>query len=328
MFKRQWSYISSVFLPLPGYDSLGRKVVIIRTALHNPVITPMDEVFKTCHFIGDILVEEDEQCNITGYVQILDLAGVTAAHGLQMSPPLVKKAMTIWQIFYWQVCQRHNICKNKTVCVSVFLPLPGYDPLGRKLVIIRTALHDPKTTPKDEVFKATHFINDVLVDEDEKCNVKGLVQIIYLDGVTAGHALQMSPQLVKKAMIIWQIIGDIFFIGLEVAVLLVLIFFPLPGLDYEGRKVLFGRWGCYDPYKVSMDDLIKLCALIFDAMLDEEEESSIIGVVIAGDCKNLSVAHAMGFTPSVAKRCAVLWQVCLHRQCGLLVNAIPLGVTM
>lgn len=91
--------LPSTFLPLPGYDPNGRKVVIIKAGGHDPKIHAMDEVFRATHLISDIMVEEDEQMSITGVVQLLDLQGVTAAHALQMSPPLVKKAMTIWQVW-------------------------------------------------------------------------------------------------------------------------------------------------------------------------------------------------------------------------------------
>nr|XP_053640679.1 uncharacterized protein LOC128694561 [Cherax quadricarinatus] len=87
-----------MFLPLPGYDNEGRKVVIIRTALHDPKVTSMEEVFKATHLISDVLWMEDEQMSVTGVVQLLDMADVTPAHGMQMTPALVKKAMTIWQV--------------------------------------------------------------------------------------------------------------------------------------------------------------------------------------------------------------------------------------
>ncbi|XP_069951886.1 retinol-binding protein pinta isoform X4 [Cherax quadricarinatus] len=89
-----------MFLPLPGYDNEGRKVVIIRTALHDPKVTSMEEVFKATHLISDVLWMEDEQMSVTGVVQLLDMADVTPAHGMQMTPALVKKAMTIWQEGY------------------------------------------------------------------------------------------------------------------------------------------------------------------------------------------------------------------------------------
>ncbi|XP_042230139.1 retinol-binding protein pinta-like isoform X1 [Homarus americanus] len=89
-----------MFLPLPGYDNQGRKVVIIRTAKHDPKVTSMDEVFKATQFIHDILWLEDEQMSITGVVQMMDMENITAAHVLQMSPALLKKAITIWQEGY------------------------------------------------------------------------------------------------------------------------------------------------------------------------------------------------------------------------------------
>uniref|UniRef100_A0A0P4WKF0 CRAL-TRIO domain-containing protein n=1 Tax=Scylla olivacea TaxID=85551 RepID=A0A0P4WKF0_SCYOL len=92
----------------------------------------------------------------------------------------------------------HSFC-------STFLPLPGHDPQGRKVIVIRAAGHDPKEFTMDEVFKATHMISDIMVDEDEPMSVTGFVQLLDVEGVTAGHAMQMTPAVVKKAMTIWQV---------------------------------------------------------------------------------------------------------------------------
>ncbi|XP_050724980.1 retinol-binding protein pinta-like isoform X2 [Eriocheir sinensis] len=89
------------------------------------------------------------------------------------------------------------------------------------------------------------------------------------------------------------------------------IMLPLPGHDQLGRKVLFGRWGIYDPKMVSMDELIKTTSMFIDVMLDEDELSSITGYVMLGDCTGLTVSHAIGFTPSHAKKSLVMWQVCV-----------------
>lgn len=64
----------------------------------------MDEVFKASCFIGDTLYDEDEILSITGMVQILDMAGMTSGHVLQMTPAISKKAMTIWQVCTHAVC--------------------------------------------------------------------------------------------------------------------------------------------------------------------------------------------------------------------------------
>ena len=90
--------LCSLFLALHGSDTKGRKAVIIRTGVHDPHTTSIEQVFKATHFCSDIWVEEEESLSVVGVVQILDMAGVTAAHGLQMTPAVVKKAMTIWQV--------------------------------------------------------------------------------------------------------------------------------------------------------------------------------------------------------------------------------------
>lgn len=58
----------------------------------------MEDIFKATHMVADVLLEEDEHFSITGVVQIVDLKGATYAHALQMTPSLVKKAMTVWQV--------------------------------------------------------------------------------------------------------------------------------------------------------------------------------------------------------------------------------------
>ena len=87
-----------MFLPLPGFDNLGRRVFIVRGSLHNTNTTSMDIVFKATHLVSDIFWEEDEDMSVAGVVQVLDLQGATPSHGLQMTPSLVKKAMTVWQV--------------------------------------------------------------------------------------------------------------------------------------------------------------------------------------------------------------------------------------
>lgn len=84
-----------------------------------------------------------------------------------------------------------------------------------------------------------------------------------------------------------------------------------------GHKVLFARWGIYDPKMVSMDELIKTTSMFIDVMLDEDEQSSIKGIVMLGDCTGLTFSHAVGFTPSHAKKSMVMWQVCVLPMSGL-----------
>lgn len=88
------------FLPLEKTDPQGRQVIIVRAGIHNTSTTSVEELFKATHLTSDVLFEENEEMSICGVVQILDMAGVTAAHGFQMTPAVVKKAMTVWQDGY------------------------------------------------------------------------------------------------------------------------------------------------------------------------------------------------------------------------------------
>ncbi|KAA0200297.1 hypothetical protein HAZT_HAZT007294, partial [Hyalella azteca] len=86
-----------LFLPLPDLDPQGRQIVIIRTCGHDPHTTGIEKVFKATHMISDIMCDEIETLSITGFTQILDMAGGSLAHNLQMTPAVAKKAMTVWQ---------------------------------------------------------------------------------------------------------------------------------------------------------------------------------------------------------------------------------------
>ena len=82
---------------------------------------------------------------------------------------------------------------------------------------------------------------------------------------------------------------------------------PLPGYDREGRKVILGCWGVYDPTQVSADDMFKVGCLITDIMLEEDEQTSVTGVVFVSDCTGLTLSHAVTYPPAMAKKSLVLW---------------------
>ncbi|KAG0725935.1 Retinol-binding protein pinta [Chionoecetes opilio] len=183
------------FLPLPGHDPEGRKVIIIRTAVHDPKDHSMDEVFKATHLISDIMLDEDEPLSITGVVQLLDMEGVTAAHAMQMTPAVVKKAMTIWQ---------HKLARS-----SVVLPLPGYDVLGRKVLLCRWGIYAPNEVSMDELIKTTSMTMDVMQDEDEQSNLVGINMLGDCTGLTVSHAIAFTPSHAKKCMVMWQKLKDL-----------------------------------------------------------------------------------------------------------------------
>ncbi|KAK8375026.1 hypothetical protein O3P69_017775 [Scylla paramamosain] len=83
---------------------------------------------------------------------------------------------------------------------------------------------------------------------------------------------------------------------------------PLQGYDPMGRKVLFCRWGIFDPKEVTMDELIKSTSMIMDVLMDEDEQTSLVGINMLGDCTGLTFSHAIAFTPAHAKKSMVMWQ--------------------
>ncbi|XP_030370520.1 retinol-binding protein pinta [Scaptodrosophila lebanonensis] len=87
--------------------------------------------------------------------------------------------------------------------LGVFLPVDGVDKQQRKVVIIRTAAHDPKRHTQNNVFKTSKMILDLLLKfEPENC-ARGIVAILDMDGVQLGHALQLNPILIKRSVESW-----------------------------------------------------------------------------------------------------------------------------
>ncbi|EAA01738.5 retinol-binding protein pinta [Anopheles merus] len=88
--------------------------------------------------------------------------------------------------------------------IGVFLPLHQKDALNRQVVVIRTAAHDPEKHKQDDVFKVDKMILDLLMHLDETVSVHGVVAIFDMQGVTLGHALQLTPSMIKKSVESWE----------------------------------------------------------------------------------------------------------------------------
>lgn len=87
------------------------------------------------------------------------------------------------------------------------------------------------------------------------------------------------------------------------------ILLPLTGYDYMGRRVILGRLGLFNPSKNSANILFKALSMVTDCMLEEDEQASVTGCVAIGDNADMSLSHVYIFTPSLAKKAMVLWQV-------------------
>jgi len=84
-------------LPLPGYDHLGRKVVLIRTAAHDPAIVKQSMVQRVSFMTFEVMNMEEEQLFITGMVLLFDFSGYTVNHFLAFPLADIKKSKLCWE---------------------------------------------------------------------------------------------------------------------------------------------------------------------------------------------------------------------------------------
>jgi len=98
---------------------------------------------------------------------------------------------------------------NSLLDIGTFLPLPGHDDKGRKVVLIRATLHNPYKDKQDDVFKIMNMVLDVLCRDEETISVNGVVAVIDLSGVGVGHAMQMTPSIIRKAVNSWQDVNPV-----------------------------------------------------------------------------------------------------------------------
>ncbi|XP_042230142.1 alpha-tocopherol transfer protein-like isoform X2 [Homarus americanus] len=87
-------------LPLPGYDSRGRKVVLTRWGEFDPSHIGLSDLMKVSLAVLDVWMEEDEQASVTAMVMVEDCGGLTFSHLATFTPTFAKKASTIIQEGY------------------------------------------------------------------------------------------------------------------------------------------------------------------------------------------------------------------------------------
>ncbi|KAG0714456.1 Retinol-binding protein pinta [Chionoecetes opilio] len=78
---------------------------------------------------------------------------------------------------------------------------------------------------------------------------------------------------------------------------------PLPGYDPQGRKVIFGRLGAWDPTTQRPEDLFKAAGMVFDALFLDDEQTTIMGIVQANDMTGLTFSHVTSLPLSWSNAC-------------------------
>lgn len=85
-----------LMVPLPGYDSLGRRVILGRLGAWDPSKLKPEALFRAASMLMDTLFLDDEQVSVTGFVQLHDMTGFSLRHASTLTLPLIKKVMTTW----------------------------------------------------------------------------------------------------------------------------------------------------------------------------------------------------------------------------------------
>lgn len=93
---------------------------------------------------------------------------------------------------------------RELIDMGCFIPLKMHYK-NRLVVIIRTAVHDPKQYGIEDVFKVGKMILDVAARENEKAaQIYGVSAIMDMEGAGFWHAKQLHPSIVKKAVFAWE----------------------------------------------------------------------------------------------------------------------------
>jgi len=86
-------------LPLPLPDDQGRCVILARNGMIPPDVKIVDWI-KANMMMSDILLEENDRMIICGSVNVLDHEKSSLALMTQMTPTLVKKMLTLFQVTF------------------------------------------------------------------------------------------------------------------------------------------------------------------------------------------------------------------------------------
>ncbi|XP_053684678.1 alpha-tocopherol transfer protein-like [Sabethes cyaneus] len=78
---------------------------------------------------------------------------------------------------------------------------------------------------------------------------------------------------------------------------------PLPyTMGADGPRIVLVRMGCYDPSKYSIVDIMKVCYMITDLLLVNDDISVIAGHMVMVDLRGLSLSALAQFSPTLIKK--------------------------
>ena len=86
-------------LPLPLPDDQGRTVILARNGVFPPDAKVVDWI-RTNFMMTDILLEENDRMIICGSVNVMDHENSSFSIMAQMTPSIVKKMTTVFQVTF------------------------------------------------------------------------------------------------------------------------------------------------------------------------------------------------------------------------------------
>ncbi|XP_058463375.1 alpha-tocopherol transfer protein-like [Malaya genurostris] len=78
---------------------------------------------------------------------------------------------------------------------------------------------------------------------------------------------------------------------------------PLPyTIGAGGPRIMLARMGCYDPSKYSIVEIMKVCYMITDLLLVNDDVSVIAGHMVLVDLRGMSLSTLAQFSPTLIKK--------------------------
>ena len=96
---------------------------------------------------------------------------------------------------------------QKIIAAGVFMPLQGFDRLGRYSILVRMGKVMPATMSAEDCYKVLIMIFNMVIEGNIQSQTKGMAIIMDLDGMGTSHSSLINPSLVKKLLVVFQEAG-------------------------------------------------------------------------------------------------------------------------
>ena len=87
---------------------------------------------------------------------------------------------------------------------GVFLPLQGFDKLGRYSILVRMGKVMPATMSAEDCYKVLIIIFNMVIEGNVQSQTKGMAIVMDLEGMGTSHSPLLNPSLDKKLLVVFQ----------------------------------------------------------------------------------------------------------------------------